>query len=532
MKPGPAMSIDSTQRSTAVLARSAAISSAATSRGFRFCALASGIAAVTARSPWSACLGVSKAAVKRVARADFGDRRAQRIEQFFTGRHHRSNSTRRISRLTPGNEKSLASVNKAGSAGRCTVTRPAPVQESRPRPAPFHVRRAVRPRPRRSLGRRPGVAVAHRQVPHPRSSRRRRDQRGLPRLRRLPAPERRDQAGALVDRRRPDRRPLFRALLRRRGGAGRQAAAPERGPDLRRRARPGRAVPGHGVRRRQHAAPVLPRRPAALARADRRDRLQVRDGARLRLPPGADPSRRQAGEPAGRAHQRHHHRRQDHRLRQRAEPRLGRDPDPPRRLARLHVAGAARRRDARLPRRHVLARRRALSPDRRPAAVRCAGAVGHDASDLQRQAGVAGRRARRRHRGARRRDPEGARQAARPALRRLGRVRAARSRRWSRPSRCRAASSRACSTRSASRCCARSSSSPTSATSSCGRWCIAPSGSASTSAMRSIARARKATASTSWRRARSRSSATARRWRSSVPAPRSARWPISRRAPS
>jgi hypothetical protein len=35
-------------------------------------------------------------------------------------------------------------------------------------------------------------------------------------------------------------------------------------------------------------APVLPRRPAALARADRRDRL-ARDGARLRLPPGADP---------------------------------------------------------------------------------------------------------------------------------------------------------------------------------------------------------------------------------------------------
>ena len=192
-----------------------------------------------------------------------------------------------------------------------------------------------------------GVAVAHRQVPHPRSSRRRRDERGLPRLRRLPAQRnvaiKRVRA---VDRRRSDRRPLFRALLRRRGRARRPAAAPERGPDLRRRARPGRAVPGHGVRRRQHAAPVLPRRPAALARADRRDRLQVRDGARLRVPPGPDPPRRQAGEPAGRAHQRHHHRRQDHRLRQRPEPRLGRDPDPPRRLARLHVAGAARRRDA------------------------------------------------------------------------------------------------------------------------------------------------------------------------------------------
>ena len=66
--------------------------------------------------------------------------------------------------------------------------------------------------------------------------------------------------------------------------------------------------------------------------------------------------------------QRHDHRRQDQRLRQRAEPRLGRDADPSRRLARLHVARAARRRHARLPRRHLLARRRALPPDRRPAA--------------------------------------------------------------------------------------------------------------------------------------------------------------------
>ena len=32
--------------------------------------------------------------------------------------------------------------------------------------------------------------------------------------------------------------------------------------------------------------------------SDRRDRLQVRDGARLRVPPGPDPSRRQAGQPA------------------------------------------------------------------------------------------------------------------------------------------------------------------------------------------------------------------------------------------
>ena len=241
----------------------------------------------------------------------------------------------------------------------------------------------------------PPLADADRQVPHPRPPRRRRDQRGLPRLRRFPAPQRRDQAGARrVGAGRSDRRALLRALLRRRGGARRPAPASERRPDLRRGARSGRALPGHGVRRRQHAQAVLPRRPAALARADRRDRLQVRDGARLRLPPGPDPPRRQAGEPAGRAHQRHDHRRQDQRLRQRPEPRLGRDPDPPRRLARVHVARAARRRHHRLPRRHLLARRRALSPHRRPAALRCAGPVGHDASDLQRQAGAAHRRAR------------------------------------------------------------------------------------------------------------------------------------------
>ena len=100
------------------------------------------------------------------------------------------------------------------------------------------------------------------------------------------------------------------------------------------------------------------------------------------------------------------HRRQGHRLRQRAEPRLGRDADLPGRIARLHVARAARRRHHRLPRRHVLAGRRALPPDCRPAAVRRAGAVGHDASDLQRQAGTAGRPARRRQRRSRRHDPE------------------------------------------------------------------------------------------------------------------------------
>ena len=207
--------------------------------------------------------------------------------------------------------------------------------------------RCLRPRLCRSLGRGRRTADAHRQVPHPRPPRRRRDERGLPRLRRLPAPQRRDQAGA---RRRP---PAIRST----------ATTPSASSPPRRRSSAGCSTPnvvqifdavpdpvapylvmeyvaGSTLR------PVLPRRPAALARADRRDRLQVRDGARLRLPPGPDPSRRQAGEPARGADQRHDHRRQDQRLRQRPEPRLGRDADPSRRLARLHVARAARRRHA------------------------------------------------------------------------------------------------------------------------------------------------------------------------------------------
>ena len=65
-------------------------------------------------------------------------------------------------------------------------------------------------------------------------------------------PRRRDQAGA---RRRPaptrSTATTQRALLRRRGGAGRPPAAPERGADLRRGARPDGAVPGDGVRARR-----------------------------------------------------------------------------------------------------------------------------------------------------------------------------------------------------------------------------------------------------------------------------------------
>ena len=61
MKPGPATSIDSTQRSTAGLARAARRSARPRPRAaLRRCALASGIAAVTARSPWAAWLAASR----------------------------------------------------------------------------------------------------------------------------------------------------------------------------------------------------------------------------------------------------------------------------------------------------------------------------------------------------------------------------------------------------------------------------------------------------------------------------------------
>jgi hypothetical protein len=71
---------------------------------------------------------------------------------------------------------------------------------------------------------------------------------------------------------------------------------------------------------RRDAAALLPRRCAAAAGPDRRDRLQVRDGAGLRLPPGRDPPRREAGQPAGGDGRRPGGRRQDHRLRQRLQP--------------------------------------------------------------------------------------------------------------------------------------------------------------------------------------------------------------------
>ena len=125
-----------------------------------------------------------------------------------------------------------------------------------------------------------------------------------------------------------------------------------------------------------------------LARAGRRDRLQVRDGARLRLPPGPDPPRRQAGQPAGRAHQRQDHRRQDQRLRQRAEPRL--------RRARRSTASA--RSPTCRPSSSTAARSTAAPTSTRSAPCSTTSSPAgrsfdaqvqsaHDASDLQRQAG-------------------------------------------------------------------------------------------------------------------------------------------------
>ena len=127
------------------------------------------------------------------------------------------------------------------------------------------------------------------------------------------------RAGALAD---AQRRPLLRALLRRRGRAGRPAAAPERGADLRRRGRPGRALPGDGVR-----APAA--RCGRYCRADQLLSLEliVEIGFKCAMALGyvyrqglihrdVKPANLLAVLSNG-----SDHRRQDHRLRQRAQPR-------------------------------------------------------------------------------------------------------------------------------------------------------------------------------------------------------------------
>ena len=64
MNPGPAISTAETHCCTAGWACRAATRAVASSRGFFFRGLASCMAAVTARSPWAACLGASNTGVK------------------------------------------------------------------------------------------------------------------------------------------------------------------------------------------------------------------------------------------------------------------------------------------------------------------------------------------------------------------------------------------------------------------------------------------------------------------------------------
>ena len=218
-------------------------------------ALASGIAAVTARSPCAACLRRLERGGERAARAHFGDRRAQRVEQFVHGLGSSANSTRRRLRAPrpPRGAKSRASVNDGNvrahcaSDARCKNARrrppprcPSPLSALRSTPSPRRRRRRCR---RRSAS--TACSAASAKARPARSSSAYDD---------FQRPRRRDQAGARRRPRRPDRRPLLGALLRRRGGAGRPAAAPERRADLRRGADPVEPYLVMEYVRRQHAA--------------------------------------------------------------------------------------------------------------------------------------------------------------------------------------------------------------------------------------------------------------------------------------
>ena len=119
------------------------------------------------------------------------------------------------------------------------------------------------------------------------------------------------------------------------------------------------------------------------------------------------------------------------------------------------------------------------------------------------------------------------------APRRLGRLRAGAVGADRRPRRCRAGRCRACSTPSASTCCARWSSSPASATSSCGRWCTARSGSATRFGHALYRKGEEG--NTFHIIAQGAGRGLPRRpagGRSSAPAPRWARWPTWRPAPT
>ena len=370
MKPGPAMSIDSTQRSTAGLARSAAISSAATSRGLRFSALASGIAAVrrgrrarpasaTRTAAASVLPGLTSSIAARSASSNSS--RAWIIGEFYEAAFAAS----------PRGAKSARAVNKAS------------VDAARRHSAPrVGARMAVLSDAARMSIRRLRLRSAAPPAPAAKPCRRRSASTAI--LGRLgdgatsevflgyddfQRPQRRDQARA---RRRPPADPIDGHYSERFFAA--EAAL---------------------VGRLQHpnvvqifdavADPVEPYLVMEYVPAARCGRtaaptsccsleLIVEIGFKCAMALGyvyrqglihrdVKPANLLAVLTNG-----DDHRRQDQRLRQRAQPRLRRDPDLPRRLARLHVARAARRRHARLPRRHLLARRRAVPPDRRPAA--------------------------------------------------------------------------------------------------------------------------------------------------------------------
>jgi hypothetical protein len=81
------------------------------------------------------------------------------------------------------------------------------------------------------------------------------------------------------------------------------------------------ALPGDGVRARRDAAALLPRRPLLPLEQIVEIGFKCAMALGYVLPPGPDPPRREAGQPAGGDGRRPGHRRQDHRLRQRASTR-------------------------------------------------------------------------------------------------------------------------------------------------------------------------------------------------------------------
>ena len=363
-------------------------------------------------------LGGLEAGHQRGLGRHLGDGRGQGLQQLLLGLDHgRGFYVRGWQRPRRGRRLQAVPLWRpectlwcAGAASQCPGS---PRQDDR--------HHAARPRPQH----RPRPARADRQVPGAAAPGRRRHERGVPRPRRLPRPPGGDQArarAALGWRR--HRGALQPALLRRRGRVGGPAAAPERGADLRRGGRRHAPVPGDGVRARRHAAPLLPRRRAAAAGAGGGNRLQVRDGAGLRVQAGADPPRREACQHPGGDGPRARHRREDQRLRQRAEPRLRPDAGVPRGLAGLHVARATRRQHARCAGRHVLAGRGAVPPGVGPPALRRGGPARADEPDLQRHPAAADGSARRRA-GAAGRDPaaRAGQEPGRP-LPELGRLRA------------------------------------------------------------------------------------------------------------